>query len=246
MCILCRSRPSTTYQHTKASRIIRNFQEFSEMNLFKKEGSGLLKATTMNLALYSQRLSIASNKASQWFEIVDSTRRAPSTSNKRVPEMSIKKYYPLTLLSSKLDTFVSRSYKFPFLVGGVTGSQALQQLDFCVVSTKHECSKAIASNCIFENVEYRFRVNGPVEGYLNIDGDVLKVMSSSKEASGLNLYKKAGWGLRVAHVRGDFMSVLATNGAGAVLTMEKFKENDARQWFQIVEGKKAEKPYRRF
>ncbi|KAF9961659.1 hypothetical protein BGZ70_008232, partial [Mortierella alpina] len=208
------------------------------------------------------------NDARQWFQIIEAKKAdfveesyadfvetysaeedsclVPSTPNQCVPETSIKEYRPFTLLSSKLDTFVSRPFNFPFLVGGVTGSKAFQQLEFCIVSTEHECSKTIDSNCIFENVEYRFRVNGPVEGYLKIDGDLLRVVSSFEEASGLNLYKKAGWGLRVAHVRGDFMTVLATNGAGAVLNMEKFKENDARQWFQIVEGKKAERPYRRF
>ncbi|CAO3565474.1 unnamed protein product [Mortierella alpina] len=234
-----------------AVEIVSDFHEASELNLYKKEGWGLRVAQGHNdesRLVFSttgggRPLTLepfVSNKASQWFEIVDSTRRAPSTPNKCVPETSIKEYHPFTLLSSKLDTFVSKSSKFPFLVGGVTGSKALQQMEFCIVSSEHECSSTIHSNCIFENVEYRFRVNAPDEGYLKIDGDVLKVVPKFKDASGLTLYKEAGWGLRVAHVENGITTVLATNGGGVPLTMEKFKANDARQWFQIIEDTKAE------
>jgi len=213
-----------------AVEIVSDFHEASELNLFKKEGWGLRVAQGHNdesRLVFSttgggRPLTLepfVSNKASQWFEIVDPTRRAPSTPNKCVPETSIKEYHPFTLLSSKLGTFVSKPFKFPFLVGGVAGSKAMETLKFCIVSSDRECSETIPANCIYENVEYRFRVNGPVKGYLKIDGDLLEVVSSFKEASGLNLYKKAGWGLRVAHVKNGFMTVLATNGGGVPLTM---------------------------
>ncbi|KAF9573821.1 hypothetical protein EC968_007892 [Mortierella alpina] len=257
--------------------IVSTFEEASGLNLYKEPGWGLRVSHVNNFGHRTILATnggghpltmeeFKANDARQWFQIVEANNAdvdeedreamiteptsclVPSSPNQCVPETSIKEYHPFALLSSKLNTLVSRPYKFPYLVGGVSSdSKAFQELNFCIVSSTQGCSKSIPSNCIYENVEYRFRVDGPEEGYLRIVGGHLDIVPHFKDASGLNLYKEAGWGLRVAHVDNfGHRTVLATNGGGFPLSMEEFKANDARQWFQILEANKAEKPYRRF
>ncbi|KAF9954090.1 hypothetical protein BGZ72_004921 [Mortierella alpina] len=239
--------------------IVSDFNSASELNLYKEEGWGLRVAqrnpdnsrnvfsTTIGGSPLILEKPIA-DKAKQWFKIIAShgghrgyPSGAPSTRNQCIPETTIKEYRPFSLLSSQLNTLVSKPYKYPFLVGGVSGSKAFQELQFCIVSSPQECSTTIPANCIYDNVEYRFRVSGPAGGYLKIRGDALEIVRDFKDASGLNLYKQPGWGLRVAHINYDgSRSILATNGGGRALRMEEFKANDPRQWFRIIEESHVE------
>ncbi|KAI9233337.1 MAG: hypothetical protein BYD32DRAFT_490529 [Podila humilis] len=158
--------------------------------------------------------------------------------NQCVPEVNIREYHPFQLKSSNLDSLLSKHIKSNLLVGGFKdGNKNFEQLEFCIVSSDHGCSTTIQSACIYENVEYRFRVNGPVQGYLHIEDEQLRIVSDFKDASNLNLYKEAGWGLRVAHLNTDgSRSVLETTSAGRAVILTEFEKDNSRQWFQIIKS----------
>ncbi|KAF9437599.1 hypothetical protein BGZ76_000123 [Entomortierella beljakovae] len=153
-----------------------------------------------------------------------------------VPGVTVKEYHPFYLRSSKLDSMVSKMVDDNLLVGGVNGNKNFAQLEFCIVSSDHGCDRKIPANCIYENVEYRFRVTRPMQGYLRVAGDMIDIVDDFYEGTELNLFQEEGWGLRIAHSREDqSRTVFATNGGGKPITMENFKHNDDRQWFQIID-----------
>ncbi|KAG0030230.1 hypothetical protein BGZ81_002938 [Podila clonocystis] len=154
-----------------------------------------------------------------------------------VPEVFIKEYRPFVLVSSKLESRVSRELDDNLLVGGVDGDKSFQQLEFCFASTEYGCSSSVQSSCIYSNVDYRIRVHSPIEGYLRIkDGIFLEIVEDFEAASVLGLYKWVGWGLRIAHKDQDGVrTVLAVGKPGAPVVMELPESNAARQWFELEE-----------
>ena len=162
--------------------------------------------------------------------------------NQCVPEVDIREYHPFQLKSSNLDSFLSKHIKSNLLVGGFkNGDKNFEQLEFCIVSSDYECSTKIPSSCIYQNVEYRFRVNGPVQGYLSIEDEQLRIVPDFEDASGLNLYKEEGWGLRIAHLNKDgSRSVFETTSPGRAVILTEFETDNSRQWFQIIESNSNE------
>lgn len=161
--------------------------------------------------------------------------------NQCVPETTIREYHPFLLKSSNLDTYVSKEREEDTLVGGVANNKNFQQLRLCIVSSDYGCSTEIQSACIYQNVDYRFRVDGPVKGYLHIEGNQIRIVDDFQEASRLNLYKEAGWGLRIAHIRHDGSRIVfSAKKQGQPITLEEPVTNAARQWFQIVEENRYE------
>ncbi|KAG0222206.1 hypothetical protein BGX31_009280 [Mortierella sp. GBA43] len=152
-----------------------------------------------------------------------------------VPGVFVKEYHPFYLESVKLGSLVSKKAEELLVVGGVPGNKDFEQLELCVVSSDYGCDRNIPSNCIYPDVEYRFRVNGPVRGYLKInDNKELEIVENYGDASGLNLYREEGWGLRVAHRQEDgSRAVFSTNGGGRAITLVEQVKNDAAQWFEI-------------
>ncbi|KAF9278005.1 hypothetical protein BGZ74_003206, partial [Mortierella antarctica] len=75
-----------------------------------------------------------------------------------LPQTDIKEYQSFELLSHELDTYVSKKFGSTRLVGGVNGDKNLQKLEFCIVSSDHHCDPIFPTNCVLENVDYRFRV----------------------------------------------------------------------------------------
>ncbi|KAG0337163.1 hypothetical protein BG000_005733 [Podila horticola] len=70
-------------------------------------------------------------------------------------------------------------------------AKMFQELELCVVSTDAECNPPYPTNCIYKNVDYRFRVNGPIKGYLRV---------VDNEASDLSLIHIPSEGhLRIGH-----------------------------------------------
>lgn len=157
--------------------------------------------------------------------------------NECIPETSIKEYHPFQLKSSKLNSLVSKSVDGDLVVAGINGDKHLQQLELCIVSTDFGCDKYIPSNCIYQNVDYRFRVNRPIQGYLRVSESAVHIVGSFQNASPLNLYKEGGWGLRIAQRQHDGSRlVFSTDGGGKPITLVKPIKNDAQQWFQIIES----------
>ncbi|KAG0222208.1 hypothetical protein BGX31_009282 [Mortierella sp. GBA43] len=148
-----------------------------------------------------------------------------------VPGVTVREYHPFYLESVKLESLVSKKPEESLVVGGIRGNKEFQQLEVCAVSSDYGCDRNIPSNCIYPDVEYRFRVNSPVRGHLKInDNKELEIVENYSDAPGLNLYRKEGWELRVAHRQEDgSRAVISTNGGGRAITLVEQVKNDARQ-----------------
>lgn len=156
--------------------------------------------------------------------------------NACVPETTIREYHPFLLKSSNLETLVSKQLAGNYLVGGIPGNKNFQELELCIVSSDYGCNAKIKSNCIYRDIEYRFRVNSPVQGYLRIVNNQVEIVEDFKDASGLTLYREPGWGLRVAHwTRYGERMVFAARYKGGPILMEETVANAERQWFELLE-----------
>ncbi|KAG0324182.1 hypothetical protein BG004_003524 [Podila humilis] len=162
-----------------------------------------------------------------------------SHDNQCVPEVSVKEYRPFLLKSSNLNTLVSKPVNNDLIVGGPkSADKNYKQLELCVVSSDYGCSTGIKSNCIYQDIPYRIRVNSPVEGYLRITGqNTVEIVHSFAEASRLNLYKEAGWGLRIAHLKDDGSRIVfSATKEGYPIVLEEAVTNAARQWFTLIKA----------
>ncbi|KAF9950617.1 hypothetical protein BGZ65_006504 [Modicella reniformis] len=227
--------------------IVRDFNAASGLNLYKEEGWGLRVAHLQN----GERMVLATNgggkpmtleefranDARQWFDIMEPTYSVRREPNQCMPGTSVKEYHPFLLESVRLRSPVSKKVNKDLVVGGVNDNKNFDQLELCIVSTTFGCDKFIPSNCIYQNVEYRFRVNSPVKGYLKVQDDAIEIVEDFNDASGLNLYREEGWGLRVAHIDDDgIRKVFSTNGAGNPITLVEQIKDDDKQWFEILES----------
>ncbi|KAG0010062.1 hypothetical protein BGZ82_003713 [Podila clonocystis] len=156
--------------------------------------------------------------------------------NECIPETNIKEYHPFLLKSYGLDILLSKHINSNLLVSGFPSrSKYFQELEFCIVSTDDECTTDIAANCIYEGVEYRFRVNNPIQGYLSIEDEQVRIVPDFKDASGLNLYRGADGGMHVAHRNPDgSRSVFETGTPGRAVVVTELELHNYKQWFQII------------
>ncbi|KAG0030227.1 hypothetical protein BGZ81_002935 [Podila clonocystis] len=181
------------------------------------------------------------DEASHQFEFVNPNEIEMNVqsieSNHCVPETSIREYHPFLLKSSNLHTLVSKMRDDNILVGGIPGNKNFEELELCIASSEYGCNAKIRSNCIYQNVDYRFRVNSPVQGYLRVVGNKIDVVKNFKDASSLNLYKEAGWGLRIAHLKKDGSRIVfSATKEGQPITLEAVSSNAERQWFELIES----------
>ncbi|KAG0014930.1 hypothetical protein BGZ82_001590 [Podila clonocystis] len=173
----------------------------------------------------------------EWLEIRQpgNVHEAESLDNNCVPETSIHEYHPFVLKSSNLETLVSKLLTGSYLVGGIPGNKNFQELELCIVSSDYGCNAEIKSNCINRNVDYRFRVHSPVQGYLRVVGNQVEVVEDFKRASSLNLYKEVGRALRIEHWAHGKREVLSARYQGGPILLEEPVVNAARQWFELIE-----------
>ncbi|KAK3838950.1 MAG: hypothetical protein J3R72DRAFT_492830 [Linnemannia gamsii] len=127
----------------------------------------------------------------------------------------------------KLNSIVSKEQDGDIVVGGIPGNKMFQELELCVVSTDAECNPPYPTNCIYENVDYRFRVNGPVKGYLRV---------VDNEASGLNLQQIATVAaLRIGYKdHSGVIQVFSIPRAGDPIVVEEAIANKVSQWIQLL------------
>ncbi|KAF9359500.1 hypothetical protein BGX34_008324 [Mortierella sp. NVP85] len=227
--------------------IVENFADASGLNLYKEEGWGLRIA---HVQPDGKRLVFATNgsgkplsleepeknEARQWFEIIEPDFKAEEL-ERCVPGTTLKEYHPFYLESVDLESLVSKKTDSQVLVGGIRGNKNFERLELCIVSSTYECDPYIPSKCILHGKEYRFRVNGPLRGYLKIGEDDIEIVDSFDDASGLSLHREGrGHGFRVAHTKEDGSHVVfTTHGGGRRITAEEPFKNDPRQWFKILE-----------
>ncbi|KAF8982375.1 hypothetical protein BGZ52_001918 [Haplosporangium bisporale] len=158
--------------------------------------------------------------------------------NECVPEISLREYQPFLLKSTLLNTIVSQAFDTNLVVGGINGDKDFKQLELCLASTDRDCSSIIQSDCIYQNQDYRFRVNAPVRGYLRLVNGEVDIVEDFDEASALSLFKEAGWPLRISGRREQDGKrvVLAASERGGPITVERPKTDAIRQWFEIIEA----------
>ncbi|KAF9213575.1 hypothetical protein BGZ59_005155 [Podila verticillata] len=240
--------PLQGYLHIEGPflRIVNEFEAASSLEFQKNEpyglrvvhvnSGGVSKALTVFQAGHPLVLDYPKSGTRQLFELLPPNNikrvNAP-VSNKCVPEVGIKEYQPFQLLSFSLDSFVSKQPNDDILVGGIYGNKNFQELEFCVVTTDDECTSEIEADCIYEDKEYFFRVTGPAQGYLRIQGDTIRIIENFGEASQLSLYRAAGWGLRITHE--DYSGrrlVFSTTEPGEKIRLEE-PQPISRQSFRL-------------
>ncbi|KAF9308706.1 hypothetical protein BG003_010713, partial [Podila horticola] len=232
-------------------RIVKDFDEASGLSLYRAAGWGLRIAHKDD---NGRRLVFTITEPGKNIELQESKEtshqsfrlEAPETVNKNVesfsdnqcvPETSIREYHPFLLKSSNLDTYVSKMRVDNIIVGGIIGNKNFQELELCIASSEYGCNAEIKSNCIYQHVDYRFRVNSPVHGYLRIVENQVEIVADFKDASSLNLYKEAGWGLRIAHLKKDGSRIVfSATEEGESIKLEEMESNAKRQWFQLIES----------
>ncbi|KAG0084862.1 hypothetical protein BGZ93_000952 [Podila epicladia] len=232
-------------------RIVRNFDDASPLSLSNDDLQGVRIAyqyedggdknvfATSKSTEYGKPIVLEypqKSRVRQRFEMIKSRKAMTEIGDKEcIPQT--KQYHPFKLLSANLDTFLSMKLGDKMVYGGASHDPRLQALDFCIVSEDKECTTAIHSDCVYQNVEYRFRVFGPIKGYLRvIDEELVEIVPEFNQASGLSVYNERGLGLRVAHRKsnGDLM-VITTSAPGLPVFLEEPQKNNGRQWFDLVQ-----------
>ncbi|KAI9239348.1 MAG: hypothetical protein BYD32DRAFT_411580 [Podila humilis] len=230
-------------------RIIEDFDAASGLELQKSDGNGLhvvhmSSGVSKALTVFQPGRPLVldhpkTSNTRQVFELLQPNttgRKVEFFDNACVPETTIREYHPFLLKSSNLGTLISKQLVGNYLVGGIPGNKNFQELELCIVSSDYDCNAKIKSNCIYRDIEYRFRVNSPVQGYLRIVGNQVEIVKDFKNASGLTLYREAGWGLRVAHwTRYGERTVFAARYKGGPILMEEMVANAEHQWFELIE-----------
>lgn len=176
-----------------------------------------------------------------YFSCLTITKQKDPGDYKCLSDTQIKEYHPFQLFSYDLDNYVSKKINSNLLVGGVNGDKTFQQLQLCVVSLdSEECTTAVPSACIYQDVSYLIRVLKPSKGYLRTNGDLVNIVKYGSEASYFRLSRGDDWGLRIAPVRGHGSqgSVLATTKAGKPISVKQHKLEDISQAFDLVKPRK--------
>ncbi|KAG0041758.1 hypothetical protein BGZ83_001354 [Gryganskiella cystojenkinii] len=156
--------------------------------------------------------------------------------NKCIYDSAIKEYQTFQVKSVNLNSIVSKERDDDIVVGGITGGDKMfQELELCVVSSEAECNPAYQTHCIYENVEYRFRVNSPIKGYLRVVDNEVLIVPDFLQASGLNLQKiSAGAALRIGHKDRDGRTmVFSATRAGRPIVVEEAIPNKVSQWLEL-------------
>ncbi|KAG0093056.1 hypothetical protein BGZ93_009886 [Podila epicladia] len=178
----------------------------------------------------------ASSCGQETFQGFDSDYRGGSRGNRCIPGVSVKEYQTFQLKSWNLQSMVSKELGDDILVGGVRGNKNFQELELCVVSSDAECNPPYETHCIYENVEYRFKVNGPIPGFLRVVGDFVEIVPNFNEASGLNMQKIAEVSaLRVGYKdRSGDIQVFSAPRAGQPIIVEEAVSNKVSQWMELA------------
>ncbi|KAK3838919.1 MAG: hypothetical protein J3R72DRAFT_448198 [Linnemannia gamsii] len=155
--------------------------------------------------------------------------------NECIVEGTVKEYQTFQIKSYSLNSIVSKASDDDIVVSGVPGNKMFQELELCIVSTDAECNPPYPTNCVYDNVEYRFRVNGPVKGYLRVDGNEVIIVPNFSDASGLNLQIiSSNAALRIGYKDYDGNTqVFSTPTAGAPIVIEDPVSNKYSQWMVI-------------
>ncbi|KAG0343831.1 hypothetical protein BG004_004966 [Podila humilis] len=204
----------------------------------------MVKFTLLAIVAAVASVSSAAPYRQSALEGFDSRAPRPALGNQCVSGVTLKEYHTFNLKSYNLNSLVSKELDENLVVGGKSGDKNFQELELCVVSSEYGCDNAIKSNCLYEHVPYRFRVNKPIKGYLKVIGNEVEIVDDFAHASNLNFYKgEPNWGLRVAHFKNDGdLDVFSASSSGKPIVLEDVVSNKVSQWFQIHETAENVKP----
>lgn len=162
--------------------------------------------------------------------------------NKCIPGVSVKEYHPFRLDSAPYKAKLSKKVNSNALTFAYSSEKDFQPLEFCVVSSPHECQAGMPSHCIYENVEYRFRVHAPVKGYLKVENNKVVIVDSFDQASPLNFYKmNPNAALRILYLsKGEPLVFRADSNRQ--ITLQTPTANMQAQWFEITKSSKFQQP----
>ncbi|KAF8984704.1 hypothetical protein BGZ52_012293 [Haplosporangium bisporale] len=154
---------------------------------------------------------------------------------KCISDLDVREYESFKLKNIFLGTFVSKIDYDNMLVADNPDDSAFHELEFCIVSSDGKCNPDFPTNCIYENVEYRIKVNGPVKGYLQADDDVVTIQPRFEDASALSLSRGKDGGLRIFQ-RSSEDEILALAGLEPIVAYvwEYPEMNEKRQWFELT------------
>ncbi|KAG0223138.1 hypothetical protein BGW42_006087 [Actinomortierella wolfii] len=160
--------------------------------------------------------------------------------NKCIPEIDVREYQSFYLKSFAFNAYLWTHPKAPLHLIMVGDEPHLNKysLKMCVVSSEMACDPPFPTNCIYDSVDYVFRVEEPVKGYLKVnskDKDLpITVTKDYHDATPLNFFKEKGWGLRIAHRQpdGDRLVFEAEEPMGLVAMNHPVKDR-SKQWFTI-------------
>lgn len=147
----------------------------------------------------------------------------------------LKEYQTFNVMSYNLRSIISKELEGDIVVAGIPENKMFQELEFCIVSTDAECNPPYPTHCIYDNVEYRFRVNGPIKGYLRVVGNDVIIVPDFLDASGLNLQMISSTAaLRIGYK--DYSGktqVFSTPRAGYPIVVEEPVSNKISQWIVL-------------
>ncbi|KAG0357096.1 hypothetical protein BGX24_006285 [Mortierella sp. AD032] len=151
---------------------------------------------------------------------------------KCLPDIYVKESELFLIKHQQFDSFVSLLNDSNVLCAGVKENQDLQLLKFSVAKYNKD---EVSGECIYEDVEYRFRVHGPtINGFLRVEDGFLVVVPEFKNAGALHFHKPSAQGVRISQVttRGIRAVVAKAPTIPLVIDHPEFKTED--QMFDLV------------
>ena len=140
----------------------------------------------------------------------------------------MREYQPFKIESIKLGSYLAKEFFSNFVVGSGSDQDALE---VCVVTGDGPCNPKAPPHCIRQNVNYRIRVERPVEGYLKAQNKLVQIIDDMSGASNFQLYEDDEFRIGYRDFKGEQLAI-TTNGQSRPVTLEK-PEKDIKQSFQL-------------
>ncbi|KAK3820339.1 MAG: hypothetical protein J3Q66DRAFT_169659 [Benniella sp.] len=145
-----------------------------------------------------------------------------------LPTTSLREYQPFKIESIKLGSYLAKEFYSNFVVGSGSSQDTLE---VCVVTGDGPCNPKAQPYCIRQNVNYRIRVERPVEGYLMAQDNLVQIIDDIVKASYFQLYEDDEFRIGYRDFRGEQLAI-TTNSQSKPVTLEK-PEKDIKQSFQL-------------
>ncbi|KAF9948979.1 hypothetical protein BGZ70_001984, partial [Mortierella alpina] len=151
---------------------------------------------------------------------------------KCLPDVYVKESELFLIKHQQFDSFVSLINGNNALYAGVIDNQDLQLLKFSVAKYNQA---EVSGDCIYEDIEYRFRVHGPtINGFLQVEGGVLLVVSEFENASALHFHKPSAQGVRISQITTRGIRAVVAKSPTMPLYIDHPQFKTADQMFDLL------------